>query len=130
MAKGKASTSQAAFDLSEKKEEPPIEDISWDIEPESIRTLVRRIKDGHTKLWEVWKLIKMMKDGSTRDSHLIKWDEGKARLGGTREYGLCDELMQQGYNKCLYKVKPDNVCLVCPMNPWLKEKCLCQEVEL
>ena len=130
MAKAKPAILQSAFNLSEKKEEPQTDDISWDIEPESVRTLVKRIKDGHIWLWEVWKHIKVMKEGSTRDSHLIKWDEGKARIGGTQEYGLCDELMQQGYNKCLYKVEPSNCCIVCPVNPWVKEKCLCQGVEL
>ena len=119
---------QSAFELGTKTEAiaPPVQrEPLFEDQPETVRTLIRRIKDGHNKLWERWALIKTMPENSTKDNHTRRWDEGKVRL-----MALCDELTEQGYNKCMYHVKPEHQCLVCPMKPWVQEKCLCHDLDI
>ncbi len=89
--------------------------------------LINRIKDGHTKIWERWQLIRQMAEGSGKDKYLATWDDAVERLRG-----LAGELAAHGYRGCIYEGKaPQHPCLVCsvPNELWKKEGCPAWELE-
>lgn len=91
--------------------------------------LVLRIKDGQIKLWERWRLIMALPEGSGEDRYLKGWDEGKEKI-----QGLEAELEKAGYCWCLYSPSPGDrpkfACLVCPMRPFLPQRCLAWGLEI
>jgi len=83
--------------------------------------LVLRIKDGQIKLWKRWRLIMALPEGSGKDMYLKGWDEAREKLEG-----LNSELEKAGYRWCLYTPPgdmPKFACLVCPMRPFLPQRC-------
>jgi len=83
--------------------------------------LVLRIKDGQVKLWERWRLIMGLPEGSGKDMYLKGWDEAREKLER-----LNSELEKAGFCWCLYVPSidmPKFACLVCPMRPFLPQRC-------
>lgn len=95
-------------------------------ESKEVKVLINRIKDGHSKIWERWQLIRQLPEGTGKDKYMDSWDNAVERLRG-----LANDLAKQGYRECIHKeASLEHPCLVCtvPNELWKKESCPAWEV--